>query len=628
MTAAELLDELARRGVQVWAQGGKLRFRSPPGALAPEDRARLRERRDEVLAWLEAGLPRGRRAEGALRLDPAARHEPFPLTDIQQAYWVGSSRAFELGGFSAQTYMELDAPRLDPGRLQAAWRRLIERHPMLRAHVLPDGRQRVLARTPPYRITTVDLRHLSEAEARRALESVRRCLSHRGPDLSRWPLFHLAVSLSPTGGRRLHFGISLLLCDAWSFRRLFRETLSLYAAPERALPPLELTFRDCVLARREQASRPTHRRSLAYWRERIPRLPGPPPLPVATAPREVSPPRFVRHSGSLPRAGWGRLKDRAAASGLTPSALLATAYAVVLGAWSGHRHFLLNLLFFNRPLLHPQIDGVVGNFSSTLLLEVDLEDGTFDFDRAARRVQSRLLADLEHARVSGIEVLREIQQHRGGGGGGLAGVPVVFASTVDLDTRGGASRTAAGGSPFELVYGSMQTPQIWLDHQASEQEGELAYTWDAVDGLFAPGAVEAHFATYGELLRRLADSDAAWRLPVGELVAPEAGSAPAGARTAAPVEEDAEPEGEASPERVEELAEIWARLLDAPSVGADDDFFTLGGHSLLVVRLMGEIEERYGVELPLGALFDGPTVRHMAATLDRALRRRDAAEPG
>ncbi|HEX8065555.1 MAG TPA: phosphopantetheine-binding protein, partial [Thermoleophilaceae bacterium] len=59
------------------------------------------------------------------------RHEPFPLTDVQHAYWVGRSSAYELGGVSCHLYLELESDALDPERLTDALNRLIARHDML-----------------------------------------------------------------------------------------------------------------------------------------------------------------------------------------------------------------------------------------------------------------------------------------------------------------------------------------------------------------------------------------------------------------------------------------------------------------------------------------------------------------
>src|SRR5207342_734665 len=75
---------------------------------------------------------------------PASRHEPFPLTDLQRAYWLGRADYFELGNIGCHVYVEIELPGVDRRRLRAAWQKLINRHEMLRAIIRDDGLQQIL----------------------------------------------------------------------------------------------------------------------------------------------------------------------------------------------------------------------------------------------------------------------------------------------------------------------------------------------------------------------------------------------------------------------------------------------------------------------------------------------------
>ncbi|MFW9080921.1 non-ribosomal peptide synthase/polyketide synthase [Pseudomonas sp. P2757] len=68
------------------------------------------------------------------------------------------------------------------------------------------------------------------------------------------------------------------------------------------------------------------------------------------------------------------------------------------------------------------------------------------------------------------------------------------------------------------------------------------------------------------------------------------------------------------------LAQIWAEVLQVEQVGRHDHFFELGGHSLLAMRMVSQVRQQLGVELPLSELFANPELAAVAEVLTRAGR--------
>ncbi|WP_431947425.1 phosphopantetheine-binding protein [Micromonospora marina] len=75
---------------------------------------------------------------------------------------------------------------------------------------------------------------------------------------------------------------------------------------------------------------------------------------------------------------------------------------------------------------------------------------------------------------------------------------------------------------------------------------------------------------------------------------------------------------------VKKLLELFSEILAVPDVTVDDDFFDLGGHSLLGMRLVNRVRAELGVDLELYHLFDAPTVTELAREVEAASALRTA----
>ncbi|MFB7175468.1 amino acid adenylation domain-containing protein [Streptomyces sp. NPDC056254] len=424
-------------------------------------------------------------------------HEPFELTDVQQAYWLGS-RGFDLGGRSAHFYVEVDLFAADRVRVEEAFNTLVGRHGMLRATLLPDGRQQVAREVPYYRIRHADLTGLPEADGRCRLEETREEMAAQVFDPHTWPLYDIRTHQLDAGRLRLHLSVDLLFADAGSIQVLLAEWIRLILDADSLGPAPAATFRDYLDGVAAYRTQPGHERARAYWLDRLDTLPPAPELPVRAV-AHVQAPAFVRRERRLPGRVWRQIRDRANALGVTPSVLLCAAYAQVLRTWSRSSRFTLNLTLADRPRWHADIDRLIGDFTSTVLLECDL-GGAPDLATAATRIQGQLRRDLAHARFSGVEVQRELARR---GDGTQARMPVVFTSLLrEQDSLGSLE-----GLVFETGYAVSQTPQVYLDNQVVARGTDLLISWDAVEEVFPEGVLDDMFTAYTDLVGRIAEQE-------------------------------------------------------------------------------------------------------------------------
>ncbi len=421
-------------------------------------------------------------------------HQPFPLTDIQQAYWLGRSGAFELGNISTHGYREIDLIGVAHEAVAKAFNQLIRRHGMLRVIVENSGQQRILPEVPDYKIS------LTSAEDTPPLLR-RKALSHQIFETNTWPLFHLeAIQISENTTRYL-VSFDVLIGDAWSLQILGREMGKLIMG--LSLPPLSLSFRDYVIAEKSWGQSSRAKKDWTYWQERITDLPPAPELPLIKNPRKLKQHKVTRRSIHLTAEQWKKLQKQGRQHQLTPSVIVLAAFAEILGVWSRHQAFTLNLTLFNRPPAHPEIDTVVGDFTSSTLISCDQRE-TANFSHRAKKIQATLWEALEHRSVSGIQIIRELARQRQSTGEAL--MPVVFTSTLGQI----AATSPDQNWDADVIYAVSQTSQVYFDHQVSEINGELVLNWDVIEEVWPKGVIDEMFATYEQLLNKLASSEQAW----------------------------------------------------------------------------------------------------------------------
>ncbi|GBE64978.1 putative phenyloxazoline synthase MbtB [Mycobacterium sp. MFM001] len=424
--------------------------------------------------------------------EPVAPEDaPFPMATMQHAYWIGRSDEQQLGGVAAHLYVEFDGCAVDPARLEHAVTDLVAAHPMLRTRFLPDGTQQTMPKPGRPVFSVVDLRGQSPDAT---LEQLRDRKTHQRLAIADGQVIDVTLTVCDGDRTRLHLDIDMLAGDAMSYRVLVSDLAELYRGA--TVPAPGYTYRRYRTERTgDSAAREQDRQ---WWQQRIAEMPGAPELPtVATTSH-----RTVRYAHWLGPDAKQRLLAGAHRRGVTPAMAVAGLFADTIGGWSAQSRFLLNVPLFHRDSIHPDIDRVVGDFTSSIMLEVDVTENMSVTDRA-RDIQRRMYESAAHAAYSGLDVLRDLGRHRGE----PVLAPVVFTSALDLGELFADTVVDTFGEPVWIV---SQGPQVLLDAQITELRGGLLLNWDVRDAAFPPGLIDAMFARFTDAVERLADGDAGW----------------------------------------------------------------------------------------------------------------------
>ena len=492
--ALQLLERLEALGIELSCKEGKLHYIAPKGVLDHTLRDQLVQHKAALLALLET-----RGLEDTLPSNTAAaarEGEPFAMSPLQQAYWIGETSLYGTACIP-YLYSEYIVERLRLDDLLMAVNELVRRHGALRLRSAEDGTQLVLPHAP-YRATVVDLRGASTADVQQAIADHRARLEDRLRHADR--PFEFTV-LRFAGRDVVSFAFKLATVDGVSFNLLLEELIDLYEGRQLA-PRSSRSYADYIRHLEKRRASTAYRKAQAYWAQRLVQLPLPPALPYLERESKVTT-RFERLSGSLPPEVWQGLKAAAQQRGLPVNSVLCCIYSDVLSRWSTSPAFTLNVLLSDRPSL-PGMDTLVGNCSTTMLLEVQHHGKTFV--ERAKALQAQIFQDMEHACVAGVDLIRQMQARQGASS--RPPMPVVFTSGIGLSNR--MKGFVIRHPDWEYVHGHLKTPQVWLDHQVYEDEGKLVFNWDHVSDAFPPGLVQTMFDAYEAWLMTLSEGGDAW----------------------------------------------------------------------------------------------------------------------
>ena len=489
---AKRLAELENKGISLEAKDGKIAFKAAKGSLSDEDKAFLKNNKPEVLKYLEKD---GLTMQELLKDTEVSPDEKFPLTDIQAAYILGRNN-IKYGSVSCQILLEFEYEEMDPVRCEQIWRQLIARHEMLRASFTLDGYQ-VIADKKEFKVDFYDLSSLDDEALSAELTALRDKAARVQFDLIDGYPFEVSV-VKLKNCSYMQLTIEFIVADWTSVMMLLNEFETRYFEPDKAEEkPVELTFHKYMSAYEKYTDSIAYEKDRLYWLEKVKSLPPAPAIDILSDSASAEP-RFKRFRYDMDIERYLRFKETAQKYKVTPTVALITAYSSVLGKWSDDHAFSLNLTLLNRMNADEKINAIIGDFTTTDLLAVDMREKK-KFSEYCLAIGSELFENIDHRLFSGVNVVREYAKSKNSD---MALFPYVFTSSI------GQIHSSLKGKMTDGCISS--TPQVFIDCQAMDGDFGLSVNWDVRQGIFREGTVEKMFAVFAKLVDRLADNASFW----------------------------------------------------------------------------------------------------------------------
>ncbi len=495
---------------------------------------------------------------------------------------------------------------------EQAWQRVVERQPVLRTVFVwktQDEPRQVVLRQVEVILNYQDWRGLEPSLQQQQLEDFLKTDRQQGFNLSKPPLIRLALFQLSNISYQLVWSHHHILIDGWCLSILFNELLSFYQAISNGqnlyLEPSR-PYKDYIAWLRQQDLVKAEK----FWRKTLQGFTqttalGLPAQPDSLLSQEVEDHRELQ--ASLPTSTTVALKSLVRQHRITFNTLIQGVWALLLSRYSNIADVVFGITVSGRPVDLVGSESMIGLFINTLPLRIKITPSASLWSWLQHIYAHNLeLRQYEYTPAGQVYQWSEIQ-----GGLPLYESLLVFENYPIDDS---ILQSPDLGINLSNIYTKGSKTQYALTILVSlddECKFYLIYDQHRFDSINA-NLILKHFVALLQSI--VADSQLNLGVLIGKIypdqipyIRPKLNSEYQGLKDTVlsprtPVEEI--------------LSKIWTQVLGLEQVGIHDNFFELGGHSLLATQMMSQVRQTFQVELPLGQLFEAPTIAGLAKRIE------------
>jgi amino acid adenylation domain-containing protein len=553
---------------------------------------------------------------------PRAAQARAPLSLMQKRLWSLEELQPGRVTYNAPSAHRLRG-RLDEVAFERALQALMQRQPIMRTSFRRSGEgveQVVEAQVDVTLVPAEDLSAQPKGERETALLQRLQVLTDTPFDLTRAPLFSARMFRMAEDDHAFFFMPHHIIWDGWSFDILYAELSQLYRAFARGepspLPPLPVSYGDFAVWHAQWLDGPQFQNQVSFWRERLAQAPEARALPTDH-------PRRPGMSG-LGRTEWihvtkestEAMHEVARLADATLNMTLLALYYVLLCGVAGQRDLVVGTPVRGRN--QTEVESVMGYFNNLLPLHMTV-DPALSFVDFVRHVKRVAIESFGHPDVPLEYLQRELKVGHGSGA-------VLYQALFSFqDARGRI--VDWGGLQHEQILlfqsGATEDLGLWFLENTRGMVGGVTYNADILEADTARRLRERYLT----MLARVGEDPHQSIAALHDLVG---GNMQIG--NSNPIVPSTMPSGEvtttppASLKTAEEelLARLWTELLNVTQIRSSDNFFDIGGHSLMAVDMAARVQRETGVQLNLLDIANG-TLGTLAAGL--AMHAANAGQP-
>ncbi|NET54733.1 MAG: hypothetical protein F6K47_00530 [Symploca sp. SIO2E6] len=600
MSLVEFLQDLVIKRWEFWIEDEQVCFRAPELESTAVILTQLKQRKAQILELLQ---------------EQSEILEVYPLSYGAKGLWFLWQLAPQSYNYNVSVALRIYS-QVDIRSWQQAFQSLKQRHPMLRSTFPKVGEQPIqqVHQNQPLDFLQIDAATWSEDQLHEKVQE-----AHQHPfDITTEPVMRVRWFTRSEQDHIMLVTIQHIAWDGWSRNLIVKELPQLYQAQvsgmEVSLPPLKYSYPDYVRWQTELLEGPKGESLWNYWQAKLAGE-----LPVLNLP--IDRPRLPlqtdnggSYSFKLSAKLTEQLKQLAQTEDVTLYMLLLTAFQVLLFRYTNQEDILVGSPTNGRS--RAEFAPIVGYFVDLMVMRANLSRNPC-FRELLSQVRQIVMGALAHQDYPFPLLVERLQPKRDPNLSPLFQAYFVLQKLIEFQDM--QELFLSVGLKIEKFALTHCENSFDLSLEMVEEDsyllGRFKYSADLFDQQTI-ARMAVHFETLlasivtnpqqrvGKL-PLLSEIEQLWiqgkRVPQTDI------------ETARKIQPRVKPRNEVE----HQIAQIWQELLGVAQIGIYDNFFTLGGHSLLVIKLMNKIEQEFSKSLPLSILFQSPTIKQLATLLSQ-----------